>query len=89
MTKKLWPELSITEINRMADIAILRSQEKPRIHLLSRPALALAASVVLVVVAAVQLSWPNRNVAGLTQDVAVMDDDISDYLIYDLLDDLS
>lgn len=90
---KNWPQLSAAQIDAMVDRAVAQPQEPGVFIWFSRPALALAASLVLLVVIAVTWSLPHAPVTIPVQNVAATtgngDAEFSDYMMYELLDDLT
>ena len=88
---KNWPQLSADRIDQMTDHALSFAQEKPPVILFrSRPAWALAASVVLLIAVAVSWQAPRYHNAPHVESAAAADGgELSDYMMYELLEDLT
>ncbi|HCM83918.1 MAG TPA: hypothetical protein PKW15_01725 [Alphaproteobacteria bacterium] len=90
-TDKNWPQLSAARIDDMIETAIAFPQERPQMLVwFSRPAMAIAASVVLLIAVAAAWQVPNYNPSPQVQNASVSDDiGLTDYMMYDLLEDLT
>lgn len=87
---KNWPQLSASRIDQMTDHALSFTQEKPQVIVFwSRPALALAASIVLLIAVAVSWQMPRYSAPHVENVAATEGGDLSDYMMYELLEDLT
>lgn len=86
---KNWPQLSEARIDEMVDTATAFPQERAQVFIWwSRPALAVAASVILLIAVVAGFQTPRYSMPHAENITATDNGDLSDYMMYEILDDL-